>query len=75
MQSIKRTWWSTARTLNIEQKPTRIAGFGTLPPHSYRADKKVFFTEYPYQADIKVYFTDKEYRAGWKNQAKKPLLY
>ena len=41
----------------------------------YDADKSIFFTDREYDADLIVYFTDREYRAGWKNAAKKYLLY
>ena len=41
----------------------------------YKSEKKIFFVDYQYQADLKVYFVDYKYQAGWKNSAKKHLLY
>lgn len=40
-----------------------------------QAKKKIFFVDYESQADIKVFFVDYESQAGWKNSAKKQLLY
>jgi hypothetical protein len=39
------------------------------------SQEKVYFVNYEYQADLKVYFVDYEYNDGWKNSAKKHLLY
>ena len=41
----------------------------------YKSEKKILFVDYQYQADLKVYFVDYKYQAGWKNSAKKYLLY
>ena len=40
-----------------------------------RADKKIFFVDYESRADLKIFFVDYESRAGWKNNAKKHLMY
>lgn len=40
-----------------------------------RADVLVFVVDREYKADLIVYRTDREYRAGWKNEAKRYLLY
>lgn len=56
-------------------KASENKGIWFICDQPYRADKKVFFTDREYRADLKVFFTDREYRAGWRNAAKKPLLY
>ena len=40
-----------------------------------QAKKKIFFVDYESQADLKIFFVDYESRAGWKNSAKKQLMY
>jgi hypothetical protein len=40
-----------------------------------QAKKKIFFVDYESQADIKIFFVDYESQVGWKNSAKKQLLY
>lgn len=40
-----------------------------------QAKKKIFFVDYESQADIKVFFVDYESQVGWRNSAKKQLLY
>ena len=42
---------------------------------AYQADKKIYFVDAAYQADLKIYFVDASYQAGWKNNAKKSLMY
>ena len=43
--------------------------------YDYQAKKKIFFVEHEYQAELKIFFVDQEYQAGWRNAAKKHLLY
>ena len=40
-----------------------------------QADKTIYFVDYESQADLKIYFVDYESQAGWRNSAKKHLLY
>ena len=39
------------------------------------AKKKIFFVDRESYADIKIYFVDRESYAGWRNSAKKSLMY
>jgi hypothetical protein len=39
------------------------------------ADKKIYYTDTQSWADLVIYFTDTQSWAGWKNTAKKYLLY
>jgi len=50
-------------------------GFWFFVNQEYKSEKKILFVDYQYQADLKVYFVDYKYQAGWKNSAKKYLLY
>ena len=54
------------------RKNTGLWFFSTTP---YNSDKKIYFCENEYEADLKVFFVDYKYQAGWKNSAKKYLLY
>jgi hypothetical protein len=40
-----------------------------------QAKKSIFFVPYENQADLKIFFVDYENQAGWRNAAKKQLLY
>ncbi len=40
-----------------------------------RADKSIYFESVASRADLKICFTDVKSRAGWKNSAKKSLMY
>ena len=40
-----------------------------------QADVKVFVVKYENQADLKIYFVEYENQAGWRNSAKKSLMY
>lgn len=40
-----------------------------------QADLKVFKLKYASQADLKIFFVDYESKAGWRNYAKKSLMY
>ena len=50
-------------------------GLWLFVDQDYKSEKKILFVDYQYQADLKVYFVDYKYQAGWKNSAKKHLLY
>lgn len=41
----------------------------------YDADVKVFVCDSKYDADLKIYFSDSKYDAGWRDSAKKQLMY
>ena len=46
--------------------------------HEYQAkgnEGKWFFVDHEYQSDVRIYFVDHEYQAGWRENAKKHLLY
>lgn len=58
-----------------EYKAKGNTGLWWFAPKSYKADKKIYFTPTRSQADLKIYFTNHAYKAGWKNYAKKHLLY
>jgi hypothetical protein len=40
-----------------------------------QADVKVFVVDYENQADLKIFFVEYENQSGWRNNAKKHLLY
>ena len=42
---------------------------------TYIYKKSIFFVPYENQADLKIFFVDYENQAGWRNAAKKQLLY
>lgn len=39
------------------------------------AGKKIYFVNYPSRADLVIFFVDEKSQAGWKNEAKKYLLF
>ena len=43
--------------------------------YDYQAKKKIYFVDHEYQSDLKIFFVAQAYQAGWKNAAKKHLLY
>ena len=43
--------------------------------YSTQADKKIYFVKYANQADLKIYFVKYQNQVGWRNNAKKHLLY
>ena len=43
--------------------------------HAHQAQKKIFYVKYRHQADLIIFFVPYAHRAGWKDNAKKHLLY
>ncbi len=44
-------------------------------PYASQAHKKVVFVDYASQAELKIFFVKYESHAGWRNSAKKHLVY
>jgi hypothetical protein len=40
-----------------------------------QASKSIFFVDYENQADLKIFFVSYENQAGWRNNAKRHLMY
>lgn len=43
--------------------------------HEYQSDVRIYFVDHEYQADLNICFVSHEYQAGWRENAKKHLLY
>lgn len=50
-------------------------GLWFFTQNRYDADKIIFFTENRYEADLLIFFVNNRYDAGWRNNAKKYLMY
>ena len=61
--------------VNQEYEIKGNQGLWFFVDQKYMSEKKILFVDYQYQADLMVYFVDYKYQAGWKNSAKKYLLY
>jgi hypothetical protein len=61
--------------VSYESRAGNNAGKWFFVDYESRADKKIFFVDYESRADLKIYFVEYESRAGWKNNAKKHLMY
>ncbi len=50
-------------------------GLWFFSAYASQAHKRLFFVDYESQADLTIYFVPYQSQAGWRNSAKKSLMY
>ena len=55
--------------------PRGNEGLWHFVKYKSQADKKIFFVDYASQSDLKIFFVKYKSQAGWRNSAKKHLIY
>ena len=61
--------------VDYESQTKGNQGLWYFVDYKSQSDKTIFFVDYKSQADLLIYFVEYQSQAGWRNKAKKYILY